>query len=59
VFFILAPFVVVIGLAVIAGALSGIYQAALYRYAETGVVPDNFDIEMIKGAFKEKKKKNH
>jgi hypothetical protein len=59
VFFILATFVAVIGLAVIAGALSGIYQAALYRYAETGVVPDNFDIEMIKGAFKEKKKKNH
>jgi len=57
--FILATFIALIGLAVTAGALSGIYQAALYRYAETGVVPDNFDIEMIKGAFKDKKKKKN
>lgn len=42
---------------VIQGALSGIYQAALYRYAESGVTPDNFDISLIQGAFKEKKKK--
>lgn len=58
VFFIVATIVVVIALSVIAGALSGIYQAALYRYAETGVAPDNFDIEMIKNAFRDKKKKN-
>jgi hypothetical protein len=44
--------------AIINGALSGIFQATLYRYAETGVAPDNFDIDMIQGAFKEKKKKN-
>lgn len=58
IFFIVATIVVVIALSVIAGALSGIYQAALYRYAETGVVPDHFDIEMIKNAFRDKKKKN-
>lgn len=45
---------IVIG--VIQGALSGIYQATLYRYAETGVTPDNFDIELIQGAFKPKNK---
>jgi hypothetical protein len=44
--------------AIVNGALSGIFQATLYRFAETGVAPDNFDIDMIKGAFKEKKKKN-
>jgi hypothetical protein len=49
--------VAVIALAVVGGALGGIYQAALYRYAETGVAPDNFDIDMIKGAFKEKNKR--
>lgn len=43
---------------IIHGALGGIFQAALYRYAETGAAPDNFDIDMIRGAFKEKKKKN-
>lgn len=46
---------VVVG--VINGALSGIFQATLYRYAETGIAPDNFDIDTIRGAFKEKKKK--
>ena len=44
-------------LGIIQGALNGIYQAALYRYAESGIAPDNFDISLIQGAFKEKKKK--
>jgi len=44
-------------LAIINGALNGIFQAALYRYAQEGVAPDNFDIELIRGAFKPKKKK--
>ncbi|MGB1287228.1 MAG: hypothetical protein ACPG7F_11885 [Aggregatilineales bacterium] len=44
-------------LAVIQGALNGIYQAALYRYAETGVAPDEFDIQLIQGAFKPKRKR--
>jgi hypothetical protein len=47
-----------IAASIVSGALNGIFQAALYRYAETGTAPDNFDIDMIKGAFKEKKKKN-
>jgi len=45
---------VVIG--VIQGALSGIFQAALYRYAETGATPDDFDVDLIRGAFKPKNK---
>jgi hypothetical protein len=48
---------VVLVLATIQGALGGIYQAALYRYAELGVAPDNFDIEIIEGAFKPKRKR--
>ncbi|MDQ7027845.1 MAG: DUF6159 family protein [Anaerolineae bacterium] len=47
----------VLVLATIQGALSGIYQAALYRYAALGVAPDNFDIETIEGAFKPKRKR--
>lgn len=47
-----------ITVSIINGALSGIFQATLYRFAETGTAPDNFDIDMIRGAFKEKKKKN-
>lgn len=46
-----------IALAVLQGAITGIYQATLYRYAESGVAPDMFDIELIKGAFKPKRKR--
>lgn len=49
--------IVILILATIQGALGGIYQAALYRYAELGVAPDNFDIEIIEGAFKPKRKR--
>lgn len=44
-------------LAVLQGALTGIYQAALYRYAESGVAPDNFDVDLIRNAFKPKRKR--
>jgi hypothetical protein len=44
-------------LGTIQSAISGIYQAALYRYAAMGVAPDNFDIETIQGAFKPKRKR--
>lgn len=44
-------------LMVIQGALSGIFQAVMYRYAQEGVAPDNFDIEIIQGAFKPKRKR--
>ncbi len=44
-------------LLVIQGALTGIFQAVMYRYAEEGIAPDNFDIEIIQGAFKPKRKR--
>lgn len=44
-------------LGVLQGALNGIFQATLYRYAEAGVAPDNFDIGLIQGAFREKNKR--
>jgi hypothetical protein len=49
--------IAVLSLATIQSALSGIYQAALYRYAALGVAPDNFDIETIQNAFKPKRKR--
>lgn len=49
--------IAMIVIAVVQGALNGIYQAAVYRYAETGTAPDNFDIDLIQGAFKEKRKR--
>lgn len=54
---VLAAVIAFLAIGVISGALGGIYRAALYRYAETGTAPSNFDIEMIKGAFKEKTKR--
>lgn len=56
----LAVLILIIAVATVAtiqGALSGIFQAALYRFAETGVAPDNFDIDIIRGAFKPKRKR--
>ena len=49
--------VAILVLATIQGALNGIYQATLYRYAELGIAPDDFDIEIIQGAFKPKRKR--
>ena len=43
--------------AIVQGALNGIYQAALFRYANTGTAPDDFDINLIQGAFKPKRKR--
>ncbi|AIE83721.1 DUF6159 family protein [Fimbriimonas ginsengisoli] len=37
--------------ATVAAALQGIFQTALYLYAETGNVPSGFDPAMIQGAF--------
>lgn len=39
------------GLTVLEMALTGIYQAALYRYAQTGEVPDAFDQDQLEVAF--------
>jgi hypothetical protein len=44
-------------LAAIQGALSGIFQAVMYRYAELGVTPDEFDIELLRNAYKPKRKR--
>jgi len=44
-------------LMVIQGALSGIFQAVMYRYAELGVVPDEFDIDLLQNAYKPKRKR--
>lgn len=45
-----------VAVGLLSATLSGIYQAALYRYATEGVVPDGFSDDMIQGAFKEKPK---
>jgi hypothetical protein len=49
--------VAIVLLSIMQGALNGIFQAALYRYAETGTAPDDFDISLIQGAFKTKEKR--
>jgi hypothetical protein len=54
---VVALVIAVLVVATIQGALSGIYQAALYRYAEFGTAPDNFDIATMQGAFKPKRKR--
>lgn len=43
---------VLIGL--VNSALSGIYAAAVYRYAAEGNVGDTFDVDLVKGAFRQK-----
>jgi len=48
---------VMVMIGVVQGALSGVYQAAIYRYAATGSTPDNFDVDLIQGAFKQKRKR--
>ncbi len=46
--------IVVVGIGLLSSALSGIYTAALYRYATEGEV-DFFDESLIQGAFKPKR----
>ncbi len=47
--------VFVMAISLVGSTLSGIYQAALYRYAVDGEVGEFFDTELIKGAFKPKR----
>lgn len=54
---IIALIVIIMILGTISGALSGVYQAMLYRYAEAGSAPTDMDIELIRGAFVEKPKR--
>lgn len=48
--------VAMIGLGVISSALNGVFRAIVYRYVQTGAVPDDMDIAMLQGAFKAKRK---
>lgn len=47
----------IIAISLIASALQGIFQAALYRYAAEGQTGDQFNPDLIKGAFREKTKR--
>lgn len=49
--------VVLVALGLISSALSGIYQAALYRYAVDGQSSAYFPSELVQGAFSEKPKR--
>jgi hypothetical protein len=44
----------VLGVALIQSALTGIYSAALYRYAVAGNAPEGFDGVLLQGAFQRK-----
>jgi len=46
--------IAVLGLALVQSALSGIYSAALYRYAVQGNAPAGFDGVLLQGAFQRK-----
>jgi hypothetical protein len=46
--------VVVLLLGLVQAALSGIYSAALYRYASEGQAPQGFDAAQLAGAFRHK-----
>lgn len=50
--FLFVMVLVLIGL--VNSALSGIYAAAVYRYAAEGVTGDTFDASLVKNAFKQK-----
>ncbi len=54
---IIALIVICMVLGTISGALGGIYQAMLYRFAEAGTAPSDVDINLIRGAFVEKSKR--
>lgn len=54
---VVAMILTLIGISLVASALGGIYQAALYRYAAEGKNSDYFSAELIQGAFKEKPKR--
>ena len=43
-------------ISVVFSALQGVYVAAVYRYATTEEVPTGFDPNMLRGAFRAKKK---
>ncbi|MFC1661027.1 DUF6159 family protein [Gemmatimonadota bacterium] len=44
-------------LILVSSAMNGIYSAALYRFATTGDPGEHFDVEMMEGAFRPKKRR--
>lgn len=50
-FIIVLTVIAVLVLSLVQAALSGIYSAALYRYASTGQVPGGFEADALQGAF--------
>lgn len=46
--------VMLLALSLISSTLSGIYTAAVYRYAADGEIGQGFDVDMIQGAFRSK-----
>ena len=50
-----ATVLAVLALSMVSSALSGIYQAALYRYATDGDMGGYFSEDLIQGAFKPKR----
>ncbi len=44
-------------LALASATLSSVYNVMVFRYAQTGAVPDDMDVALLQGAFKEKKKR--
>ncbi|XWX03753.1 DUF6159 family protein [Aggregatilineales bacterium SYSU G02658] len=53
----LAALMAFVLLGLVSAALSSVYRVMVFRYAQTGVVPDDMDVALLQGAFKEKKKK--
>lgn len=51
-----ALIIVVLFLSLISAALSGIYRAAVYRYAATGQVAPGFNPQLIQAAFRERRR---
>ncbi len=51
---VLASIIMLIGVALVFATLDGIYKAALYSYAASGVVPSLFPDETIRSAFRQR-----
>lgn len=53
---VLLTILAVVAIGIVSSALSSVYRVVVFRFAEYGSAPDDFDIDMIRGAFKEKRK---
>ena len=52
--FVVIAAIYMIILALIQSTLQGIFQAALFKYARSGSVPEGFDSQLLKGAIRVK-----